>query len=133
MEIARTRATKDTVALLARLTNRIRKGINTATLRRFANPPGPNASPLELTMHGYSVWYRDTTVATRDPLLEARKWFDKALRLDPSFLQAVRARWATLLHELNVDPQADKTRILREMDELSRRAVGIDGSDPVSW
>jgi adenylate cyclase len=131
LEIAQAKGTKDMTVLLWRLASRIHHGINTAGMRRFASPPVPGASPLELTWHGYSVLYRDNN--TMRGALEARKWFDHALRRDPNFLPAIRARWTTLVYELDLDPKAEYSRILHEMDELSFRAVSIDSSDPISW
>jgi tetratricopeptide (TPR) repeat protein len=66
-------------------------------------------------------------------VLEARKWFDQALRLDPNFLRALTGRWNTLKAELELDPGADHGRVVREMDELSLRAVSIDSADSISW
>jgi adenylate cyclase len=131
LEIVQARGTKEMAVLLWRLQNRIEWGIKTATMRRFAGPPAPNASPLELTWHGYSVLYGDNN--TVHGALEARKWFDQALRLDPNFLPAIRGRFHTLEYELDFDPKAEHSRILREIDELSFRAISIDSSDPTSW
>jgi adenylate cyclase len=131
LEIVHAPGARNKAALLSRLYNRIDSGIKIANFRRFAGPPAPNASPLELTWHGYSVWQHDSN--TLLGILEARKWFDQALRLDPNFLRAMTGRWRTLECELDYDPKADHSRILREMDELSFRAVNIDSSDGISW
>ena len=130
LEIAQARGTRMGV-LLSQVANCVLSGIKTAAMRRFAGPPAPNATPLELTWHGYSVWHRDRN--TVQGALEARKWFDQALRLDPNLLPAVRGRCATLQSELQLDPKAEQSRILHEMDELSFRAVSIDSSDTASW
>jgi class 3 adenylate cyclase/TolB-like protein len=128
VEIARAGGINDMAsALLSRLGSEITEAIKTAGMRRFAGSPAPNASPLELTWHAYSVWNGSNDV------LEARRWFDQALRLDPYFLPAIRGRLSTLGAELDYDPKADQTRILREMDDLSSRALNIDNSDSVSW
>jgi adenylate cyclase len=131
LEIALARGAKDAALLVSRLADRIPWGIKIATMRRFAGPPAPDASPLELTWHGYSVWYRDNN--TVHGALEARKWFDQALRLDPNFLPAIRGRCDMLTFELRLDPKAEPSCILREMDELTSRAVNIDSFDFVSW
>jgi adenylate cyclase len=131
LEIALARAAKDMAVLLSRLADRIPWGIKIASMRRFAGPPAPNASPLELTWHAYSVWYLDNN--TVRGAVEARKWFDDALRLDPNFLPAIRGRLDMLRFELDHDPKAEPSRFLREMDELSFRCVNIDSFDCVSW
>jgi len=117
--------------LVSRLGDRILNGIKHASYRRFAAPPAANASPLELTWHAYAVWITDNN--TLHGVLEARKWFDQALRLDANFLPAIRGRFVTLMNELDYDPKAEHGRILREMEELSFRAVSIDSSDGPSW
>jgi class 3 adenylate cyclase/TolB-like protein len=114
-----------------RLPGRIVEGIKTANMRRFAGPPPPNASALELTWHAYSAWNNDNN--TLRGVLEAQKWFNEALRLDPNFLPAIGGQVTALESELNLNPEADHSRILREMDELSFRAVSIDSSDSISW
>jgi TolB-like protein/class 3 adenylate cyclase len=131
LEIGPTRGTKELDLLISQLVSRIRDGVNSANLRRFAGPPAPNAGPLELTLHGYSVFYRELN--TLHGVLAARAWHDKALQLDPRYLPAVRAKLDTLRLELYLDPTADYKRILRQMDELSFRAVSIDNSDPTAW
>ena len=124
-------ASGDVAALLSRLASRIRNGIHTANKRRFSRALPPDAGPVELTLHGYSVLHVDPN--TMSGVIEARKWFDQALRLDPNFLRAVTGRWNTLKAELELDPGADHGRVLREMDELSLRAVCIDSADSISW
>lgn len=121
----------DVAALLARLASRIRNGIHTANKRRFSGALPPDAGPVELTLHGYSVLNVDPN--TMSGVIEARKWFDQALRLDPNFLRAITGRWNTLKAELELDPGVDHGRVLREMDELSLRAVSIDSADSISW
>jgi len=131
LEIAQVPATKERAVLVSQLSDGIQNSAKIATMRRFAGPPAPHASPLELTWHGYSVWNLDNN--TMRGALEARKWFDQALRVDPNFIRAMTGRWATLESELDLYAKADRSRILHEMDELSFRAISIDSSDPYSW
>jgi adenylate cyclase len=125
------KGTRDTSVLLSRFLDRIVNANKAANFRRFAGPPAPNAKPLELTWHAYSIW--DTDNNTVRGSLDARQWFDQALRIDPHFLPAVRGRWDTLRLELDLDPKAEHARILREMDDLSSRAVSIASTDPPAW
>jgi len=122
---------KELAPVIARLAGRVSEGIKTASMRRFAGPPEPNASPLELTWHAYAAWNADNN--TVHGVLEARRWFDQALKLDPNFLPAIRGRLTTLGAELDLDPGAEQIRILHEMDEMSFHAVSLDSSDPTSW
>jgi class 3 adenylate cyclase/TolB-like protein len=123
------RGDMDTV--LAKVTDRTINGIKAANMRRYAGPPAPNASALELTWHAYSVLYGQNNTA--DSAIEAHKWFERALQLDPNFLPAIRGLATALESELDLDPKADQTAILRQMDKLSFRAVTLDSSDGMSW
>jgi TolB-like protein/class 3 adenylate cyclase/predicted Zn-dependent protease len=132
LEIAEAGTTKDmTAALLSQLGSGMFEGLKTAFFRQFAGPPAPNAGPAELVWHGGSVMYSHNN--TVPAALEARKWFDQALRLDPNYVPAIRARWRTLEYELDFAPKPDVNRILHEMDELSFRAVSIDSANGASW
>jgi len=71
-----------------------------------------------------------------DPLkgsLEARKLYDQALRLDPNSGAALVGKAGTLAYEVYFNPQLDHDRVVRELDELSFRAVSIDDQDPDAW
>jgi tetratricopeptide (TPR) repeat protein len=65
--------------------------------------------------------------------LEARKWFDEALRLDGAFVPALLGRVRSLEYELDLNPQAERDRLIVEMDQLTFRAVGIDPNSPAAW
>jgi len=129
VDAAELRTSTDRVVTL--LEDRIRWSISDASMRRFAGPPAPNAGPFELTMHGWAVWYRDNN--TVRGAREARKWFDKALLLDPNFVPAIGSRWRTLYYELEFEPNVDKKRVLKEMDDLSFLAVNIDSGYANAW
>ena len=131
LEFGQTDQPDGQAVFVGRLAARIESAVADANMRRFAGPPAPDASPVELTLHAYSVRYRDNN--TVRGALETRKWFDEALRLDPSFVPAIRGRWQTLEYELDLGPKADTNRILQEMDELSFRAISIDNTNSGAW
>jgi TolB-like protein len=114
-----------------RLVSSLGGALYAANLARFSAPPPSNAGPLELTMHGKAVWSRDNN--TMSGTLEARKWFDKALRLDPNFIPALSGRFQTLVYEQDFDPNADGDRIVREMDQLAFHMVNLDNTRPRLW
>jgi class 3 adenylate cyclase/TolB-like protein len=117
--------------LVALLQDRIGWSIFTANMRRFAGPPTRKAGPFELTMHAWAVWYRDNN--TVRGAREARKWFDKALLVDPNFVAAITGRWRTLYYELEFEPNVDKKRVLKDLDQLSFLGINIDSSNPIAW
>jgi class 3 adenylate cyclase/TolB-like protein len=117
--------------LAARLAIRLGDALFDAEIRRARALPSPGASAMDLWLHGYAVWARDDN--TLSGALEARKWFDQALRLDADFAPALQSRVRTLEYELDLDPRAEVDRLLSEMDELTFRAVGIDPNSSRAW
>jgi len=65
--------------------------------------------------------------------LEARKWFDQALRLDADSVPALLGSVRALSYVLDFNPHADRDRVVQEMDALSFRAVSIDPDSPSAW
>jgi len=130
-ELVGTQLPQDHDSLIRKLVTQLGAALWNAELRRFTASPGPNATTGELSMHAYAVWYQDNN--TLKGAREARKWFDQALRLDPSDGQAIGGRWRTLLYELDFDPNADAEHLLREMDEMSFRAVSINNNSGGAW
>src|SRR4029453_8741426 len=67
------------------------------------------------------------------PLLEARKLYDEAFRLNPNLVLALVSRAYVSLDIARTDPPADREGLLREADQLTRHAVALDGDDPGVW
>jgi tetratricopeptide (TPR) repeat protein len=61
----------------------------------------------------------------------ARKLYEEALRLDPGLAEALKGR--TLDRQLTDDPAVDRDRAVKELDNVSRRAIKADRHDPNSW
>jgi TolB-like protein len=72
-------------------------------------------------------------VNSRTTLLEARRLYDEALRLDPALLPALLGRGYNLIVELEQDPGADRDRLVDEAIALSARALDLDANDPRAW
>jgi adenylate cyclase len=131
LEFGDDRSAHDTASSVATLTRRVYLALYDAEMRRAAGPPAAGASAMDLTWHGWAVLNRDENTAAG--ALEARKWFDQALRLEPGLVLALRGRWRTLRYEYDLDPHANRTRLLQEMDELSFRSTSIDENDSHAW
>jgi len=131
LELEQSRVTQEQGGLVAQLTNRLYDALRRAERRRAAGAPAPGASAMDLTMHAWAVWDRDDN--TLSGALEARRWFDQALKLDADFVLALTGRVRTLEYELDLDPHADRDRLVQEMDALSFRAVSIDPESPSAW
>ncbi|MEO8344282.1 MAG: TIR domain-containing protein [Betaproteobacteria bacterium] len=124
-------ATQNQAQLVRRLADRLAAEIASANSQRYAGTPASNASPIELVLHAGAVWARNNTsvVGSRD----AQKWYDKALRIDPQYLPALVGQVAALGYELLFDPAVDAKKALREMDELSIRAVNLATTSRTVW
>ncbi|HEU0199325.1 MAG TPA: winged helix-turn-helix domain-containing protein [Burkholderiaceae bacterium] len=131
LEIDQARLARDQDALLARLALRVRAAARGAETRRFASPPARDASAEELVWHGTAVWSKNES--TLKGALEARKWYDEALRRDPSLVRAMTGRERTLRYELDLNLHAERDRLLQEMEEATSRAVWTDPNDPIAW
>jgi adenylate cyclase len=73
---------------------------------------------------------RGQTLAAMD---EARRLFERALSLDPNHVAALLTLAVLQDNRYAVDPHPDHDRIVREMDQLTARAVALDPSDPYVW
>ena len=89
-------------------------------VRRAVREPS-SASALNLTLRGEAAW--DAPTDKLKGIREARRLYDEALRLDPNFVLALVAKVDTLHWELYEYLDADRAKIVAEMDALSRRAV----------
>jgi len=72
-------------------------------------------------------------VNSHTALLEARRLYDEAIRLDPALLPALLGRGFNVILELEQDPGADRDRLVEEAIALSARALDLDSSDPRAW
>ena len=130
LDIDQSQLAQSRESFVARLTRRLYVALYDAETHRTAGIPASGASAMDLTMHAWGVLNRDYTVKGT---LEARKWFERVLELDPNLLLALRGRWRTLEYEYDLDPHADRGRILQEMDDVSFRAVSVDEMDSHAW
>ena len=118
------------MALLARAYAHLRAGINGVERRRAVREP-TSASALNLKLRGDAKW--NSGSQDLSGVLDARRLYDEALRLDPTFVPALLGRLNTLHWELYENLDADRARFVAEMDLLSRRAVALDDQNPSAW
>ena len=132
VKIEQSRLAQEPAALISRVAVRLREALWSAETARANKTPGRGASAVDLALHAQYIW------AVRDPItlrgaLEARKFFDEALRLDPALGHALEGRAGTVYYELVDNPHADHDRLVQEYDELSFRAIFADKDDPRAW
>jgi tetratricopeptide (TPR) repeat protein len=85
---------------------------------------------LDLVLRGYAAWRAELGVnAPR----EARKRFEAALRLDPTYVPALNAAADSYEDELEFGPNPEHRLFEEKMDMLTGRAVGIDPNNGLAW
>jgi adenylate cyclase len=118
-------------AKLRNVTVQARNAIQGAETRRVAAQPLSGLSAMELVLRAIDLGRKDQSLAGT---IEVRKLLDEALRREPNLVPALITRIAFADQELDIDPDAaHRDRILREYDELTNRAIGLDRNDPVAW
>jgi len=125
---------RDRLALLVgRLTNPVKAAVVDSEERRVLARPVSQLSAAELTFRGSAVAMRD--VYSPAAWAEARKLYDMALRLDPNETDALMGKALVLSAALafELDPRADRDRLIAEYDELTGRLVATAGRLPQAW
>ena len=116
-------------AVVVQLARRIRYALFDAETRRATQQSGTNASTVELWLRGTAAWEDGSLAGAR----EARKLFDDALRLDRGFAPALIGQVWVAWDLVDLDPNADRGRLIKEMEDYSLRAVAVDRNDPRAW
>jgi DNA-binding winged helix-turn-helix (wHTH) protein/TolB-like protein/tetratricopeptide (TPR) repeat protein len=117
-------------ATVARLTNRLREAVYEAERKRVTHLPIASASAAELALRADVILDEDPSTKGRR---EARELYEEARRLDPASIPAVLGLyWMTRL-QLQDDPGVDHEGKVKELDDLSLRAVNAARDDPRVW
>jgi adenylate cyclase len=136
LEVDRVQATQDASGLAALLNIRVRNALYGDESRRASAPLPPGASAMDLALHADAVYGNRSCTVVADcvlTMLEARKMYDQALRLDPNLVYAMNGRADTLNNQFLMDLHADHDRVVQELDEVSNRAIATDPNDPYAW
>ena len=116
---------------LRNLTAQLRAALQGAEIRRVVAQPLSELGAMELVLRAIDLWRSDKSLAGT---IKARELADEALRRGPDLVPALLIRSALADRELDVDPDAShRDRIMREFDEFTNRAIGLDPTDPVAW
>jgi adenylate cyclase len=116
--------------IVAQLTNRLRPALYDAEEKRIAHLPKAGATAMELVLRANALWDSDPSLSG---MPEVRKLYEEALRLDPGSAEALKGLGWTLHRQLLDDPAVDHDRAVKELDDVSRRAIRADRHDPNSW
>jgi len=115
---------------LRKMVGSIGVAVDTLETRRVLAEPIEHLNAVELALRGDAAIAGSATLAS---LIEARKLYDASLRLDPNYVPALLGKYYVLNLEIDVDPNFDRDRIMREMDELTARAVNLDPAWSRTW
>ena len=116
--------------IVAQLTNRLRSALYDAEEKRIAHLPKGGATATELVLRADALWDSDSSLGG---IPEVRTLYEEALRLDPGSAEALKGLGRTLHRQLLDDPAVDHDRAVKELDDVSKRAVRADRHDPNSW
>jgi len=87
-------------------------------------------SARELVLRAFELGGKDPSLAG---LQAAGKLVDEALRREPDLVPALVLRSAIMNDEASRDPHSDRSRVAREEDRLTARAVRLDDTYPAAW
>jgi tetratricopeptide (TPR) repeat protein len=116
--------------LAAQLSNGLRAALYDAETKRVERLPVPGANAMELVLRANKILEHDPP--SEKEALAARKLFDEALRLDPTSVPALLGL-CSLTADQAEQPGPDQERLVKEVDDLSRRALALDRNDPRVW
>ncbi len=111
------------------LISRLRGALWSAEEQRVAHGSGGSANAWDLVLRG-EILQRNRSL---EGMFEARKLYDEAVRLDPTFTTALVQRAFINYRIWEDDPSADRLQLAQETDEFARRALAIDKADPRAW
>jgi class 3 adenylate cyclase/TolB-like protein len=116
--------------LAAQLSNGLRAALYDAETKRVERLPVPGANAMELVLRANKILEHD--LPSEKEALAARKLFDEALRQDPTSVPALLGL-LSLTEDQAEQPGPDQERLVKEVDDLSRRALALDRNDPRVW
>jgi TolB-like protein/tetratricopeptide (TPR) repeat protein len=118
----------NTNAVSGVLASRIKGTLFDWEKRRASQQSGATADAADLWLRGAAA-----DDGTLNGAREALKLYDESLRLEPKSTSALVSRTYINQAFLEREPQADRDRLVREMEHFSLRAVAADRSDPRAW
>ena len=128
-EIADAKTGASALTVPPQLVSGLSKALINAETRRVARQGPAAAGAMDLVIRAWAI-QRDNEL---DEMLETRKLYGEALRLDPNLVTALIGRAGTSIEITRLDPRADRDALLREADQLTNRALELDSGDPRVW
>jgi len=115
---------------LEKLTRGLRSAAINAETQRVIAQPILSLSAEELVLRALATWDKNPTLTGA---LEARQLVDRSVLLDPDLVSARLTRVFLTDQEGGLGPKVDRTRIVRDIDKDTDRAVELDPDNPSAW
>ena len=116
--------------IVVQLKNRLRPALWDAERKRTAHLPRAAGTVTDLIFRGDALWDSDPSPKG---VLEARKLYEAALRLDGGSAQALMSVGWTLDWQFDNDRALDHDRVAKELEVISSRAIRADRDNPNAW
>jgi adenylate cyclase len=130
------RPTKDLFAVQREITQNIvgalaseNGELQQAELERIARSPTDNLTAYDFYLRGVAYDERQT----KEDNLRARRMFEKAIQVDPSYARALAELSESYLHEVWGDWTEAREQALSHAEEFARRAIEVDRSEPLGY
>ena len=98
--------------------------------KRVLALPVSALAPVELVVRAGAVYDAKPTL---EGINEALVLIDRALALDPRYVQALNGKAFVLLNRYDEEARPDHDRYARELDALTAQAIALDAQNPVAW
>lgn len=115
---------------VAQLSARVRAMLYDSEEKRVARLPISGANVMELVLQANRIRDQD-----RSPkgTLAAQKLYEEAVRRDPDSVPALLGLYWTKVADASEGRRLASDQIIKELDELSKRALALDRRDPRVW
>ncbi len=131
IRLEQARVAEDRSELVTRLTVQAKNAVFDAEQRRVLAEPVAGASAADLTLRADALIANDPN--SMSALAEARKLYDQALKVDPNLTMALMGKTLAVAQTLDLDPHADRDRLVREYEDMSARLVAVAGREARAW
>jgi tetratricopeptide (TPR) repeat protein/TolB-like protein len=116
--------------VLRRIVDDLAYAVGDAEVRRVLPLPVDELDAMERVVRSYGVIARGPSTANA---AEARQLLVEARRREPTLVPALLMMSDALSMQIESDPAPDHDRLVRELDEVSDRAVTLEPGSPIAW
>jgi serine/threonine protein kinase/tetratricopeptide (TPR) repeat protein len=115
------------------LVGKIYGALDSAEMKRVRTLPLEKMTAMELVFRSYGLREDPQISDNLARVNEARQLLDAVLQLDPNFVPALIAQNDVWVDLHGSDAHFDRELMVRQMDDLSLRAVTLDPTSPNAW